>query len=124
MDVAESEEAAGGVGGQPLPEATPPQSAEDGNDRQSDIEHRLQPVARNAEGVPKTLSSVPVATPNKEPEGMSVDEASTSGPVAKRARGGSVVEGLTTSAALPDEPPLKAAPVRRASFKPKPNIPL
>ncbi|CAN7999698.1 unnamed protein product, partial [Ixodes hexagonus] len=108
----------------------PPQNAEDGNGSQSVVEHRLQPEAQAAgdvpaaEGVPKTLSSGPVATPNKEPEGMSVDEGSSRGAVAKRAREESVDEGLNTSAALPDEPPPKAAPVRRASLKPKPNIPL
>lgn len=129
MDATESEDAADGAGGPPLPEALPPHSAEDRNGIRSVVENRPLPQARAAgdvsaaEDVSMTHSSVPVATPNKEPEDWSGDEARSSGAVAKRAREEGVFKGLNTSAVLPEEPPPKAASVRRVSFKPKPNIP-
>ncbi|KAG0445167.1 hypothetical protein HPB47_018990 [Ixodes persulcatus] len=124
----ESEDAANGAGGPPVPESLPPHSTEDRKGIRSVVENRPLPEAEAAgdvsaaEVVSMTHSSVPVVTPNKEPEDWSVDEARFSGAVAKRAREEGVVEGLNTSAARPEEPPPKAALVRRMSFKPKPNI--
>ncbi|EEC18298.1 hypothetical protein IscW_ISCW013542 [Ixodes scapularis] len=107
----------------------PPQGAEDRNGSRGEDENSLLSEAQAAgdvsaaEGVFKTHSSVPVATPNKEPEDWSVDEARSSGAVAKRAREEGVFERLNASTALHEEPPPKAASVLRMSFKSKPNIP-
>ncbi|CAN7951422.1 unnamed protein product, partial [Ixodes pacificus] len=101
----------------------PPHSAEDRNGIRPLPEAQAAGDVSAAEDVSMTHSSVPVATPNKEPEDWSGDEARSSGAVAKRAREEGVAKGLNTSAALPEEPPPKAASVRRISFKPKPNIP-
>ncbi|CAN7945070.1 unnamed protein product, partial [Ixodes hexagonus] len=130
MDVAESEEAARDEGGEPLPKATPPErtTGDEGHSQSGGEQHR-QPEALvvsdtpPAQDVAKTTSSAPAATTSKKQEAMSVDDVGPSGAAAKRAREESAVEGLSTGATLPDEPPPKAAPVRRASFKPKPNIP-
>ncbi|XP_042144018.1 uncharacterized protein LOC115308768 [Ixodes scapularis] len=129
MDVAESEAAACDEAGGPLPGATPPdRTAGDKKDFEGEGEQRLQPAepvigdTPSAEGT-KTASSVPATTSCKKPEAMSVEVAGTSGAVAKRAREEGVDERPNSGEALPDEPPPKTAPVRRATVKPKPNIP-
>ncbi|KAM7304874.1 uncharacterized protein ISCGN_014774 [Ixodes scapularis] len=129
MDVVESQEAAGGEGGEPPTEATPTGlSAGDRADSGNDGERRRHPEALPVDGTPaskgvtETAVSAVAATPSEESEAMSVGEAGSSGAVPKRARE-DVDEGLIVSAVLPEEPPRKATPVRRASLKPKPNIP-
>ncbi|KAM7315508.1 uncharacterized protein ISCGN_005291 [Ixodes scapularis] len=129
MDVVESQEAAGGEGGEPPTEATPTGlSAGDRADSGNDGERRRHPEALPVDGTPaskgvtETAVSAVAATPSEESEAMSVGEAGSSGAVPKRARK-DVDEGLIVSAVLPEEPPRKATPVRRASLKPKPNIP-
>ncbi|XP_042142969.1 uncharacterized protein LOC120839251 [Ixodes scapularis] len=102
MDVVESQEAAGGEGGEPPTEATPTGlSAGDRADSGNDGERRRHPEALPVDGTPaskgvtETAVSAVAATPSEESEAMSVGEAGSSGAVPKRARE-DVDEGLIT----------------------------
>ncbi|CAN7978742.1 unnamed protein product [Ixodes persulcatus] len=128
MDEVDAEEAAEGGGDGLLADATPPPS--EASAKGAGPQRCSEPSSPNApanepvdEGANRDTASTPVAATSKGPETMDVGEASASGAVAKRVREPNDDGGSASSVVISDEPPLKTAPVRRSSFKPKPNIP-
>ncbi|XP_077560880.1 uncharacterized protein LOC144175717 [Haemaphysalis longicornis] len=129
MDEADAEEAAGGAGDVTLSTSTTPQhpGIDDDNAAGKTAEKSLPPVTtegtENADAVKNEGSAAAATSSAEKSDAMEVSDAAASGVVSKRQR--DIADGASQNndnAAL-DEPPAKASTGRRATLRPKPNIP-
>ncbi|XP_077538312.1 uncharacterized protein LOC144150827 [Haemaphysalis longicornis] len=129
MDEADAEEAAGGAGDVTLSTSTTPQhpGIDDDNAAGKTAEKSLPPFApegtENADAVKNEGSAAAATSSAEKSDAMEVSDAAASGVVSKRQR--DIADGVSQNnenAAL-DEPPAKASTGRRATLRPKPNIP-
>ncbi|XP_077542983.1 uncharacterized protein LOC144155434 [Haemaphysalis longicornis] len=73
--------------------------------------------------IPTAANETAVSVPVKPADSMEVDKSNGATATVKRTQKPNSKDGHNASEANGEEPPPKAAPSRRPSFKPKPNIP-
>ncbi|XP_077533769.1 uncharacterized protein LOC144145847 isoform X1 [Haemaphysalis longicornis] len=73
--------------------------------------------------IPTAASETAVSVPVKSAESMEVEKSNGGTATVKRTREPNSKDGHNASEANGEEPPSKAAPSRRPSFKPKPTYP-
>ncbi|XP_077538317.1 uncharacterized protein LOC144150833 [Haemaphysalis longicornis] len=110
MDEADAEETAGTGDSRASVEGASPEQRTSGDKPLDDV-------------IPTAASETAVSVPVKPAESMEVDKSKGGTATVKRTREPNSKDGHNASEANGEEPPPKAAPSRRPSFKPKPNIP-